>query len=104
MSQIPCPLSAAEVLQEYFLENRSRVLELAAFLDRLGRSRDAEQGRSDPRYLALLDALRRVAAAEPGLDLACQVQVCFSDPTSEPLDGSLGKSACGAWMGGWRCG
>ena len=30
-----CPMSGRQVVDDYFLENRTRVLELAAFLDRL---------------------------------------------------------------------
>ena len=33
------PLTAAQLIDEYFIENRTRLLEIAAFLDRLDRSR-----------------------------------------------------------------
>ena len=32
-------LNAAELTDEYFIENRNRILEIAAFLDRLDRDR-----------------------------------------------------------------
>jgi hypothetical protein len=38
------PLSARELVDEYFIENRTRLLEIAAFLDRLDRA--------DPVYSA----------------------------------------------------
>ncbi len=97
-----CPLSAERVLGDYFLDNRHRLLDVAAFLDRVDRCQDPQAARQDPRYQALLRAL--AAAAEPGdADRTRRVQECFSDPTTEPLASAAGmKGAFGAWMGGER--
>jgi hypothetical protein len=49
------PLPAATALDAYFLEARSKLLDLAAILDRIGRGRDAAAVAADPR----LDRIRR---------------------------------------------
>ena len=49
------PLPAAKALDAYFLEVRSKLLDLAAALDRIGRGRDAAQVDDDPR----LEKIRR---------------------------------------------
>ncbi len=43
------PLPAAKALDSYFLEARSKLLDLAAILDRIGRGRDAAALEKDPR-------------------------------------------------------
>jgi hypothetical protein len=49
------PLPAATALDTYFLEARSKLLDLAAILDRIGRGRDSATVHEDPR----LDKIRR---------------------------------------------
>ena len=49
------PLPAPQALDNYFLEARSKLLDLAAILDRIGRGRDAAGVSEDPR----LDKIRR---------------------------------------------
>lgn len=97
-----CPLSAERVLGDYFLDNRHRLLDVAAFLDRVDRCQDPAAARRDPRYGALLRALSVMIGPAEG-DRARRVQQCFSDPTDEPLASAAGlKGAHGAWMGGTR--
>ena len=43
------PLPAARALDQYFLEARSKLLDLAAILDRIGRGRDAGGANADGR-------------------------------------------------------
>jgi hypothetical protein len=43
------PLPATRALDHYFLEARSKLLDLAAFLDRVGRGENAEAVDADPR-------------------------------------------------------
>ena len=50
------PLSPKEVVDEYFIENRTRLLEIAAFLDRLDRADPAYAAR-DFRMQAFTDAV-----------------------------------------------
>ena len=49
------PLPAAEALDRYFLEARSKLLDLAGVLDRIGRGRGASDVDEDPR----LEKIRR---------------------------------------------
>lgn len=70
------PLPAGKALDTFFLEARSKVLDLAAILDRVGRGKDAAGIAADPR-------LKRLAAAvellrSPGDDRAERVQQVFS--------------------------
>ncbi len=43
------PLPSTKALDNYFLEARSKLLDLAAVLDRIGRGRDASANDNDPR-------------------------------------------------------
>jgi hypothetical protein len=49
------PLPAAKTLDSHFLEARSKLLDLAGILDRIGRGAEASEVASDPR----LDKIRR---------------------------------------------
>ena len=51
------PLPAATALDTYFLEARSKLLDLAAILDRIGRGRDAASLTEDPRLERIRSAL-----------------------------------------------
>jgi hypothetical protein len=87
-------LSAKDLVDEYFIENRTRILEIAAFLDRLDRA-DAAYPAQDFRMRAFADAL----AALNRPDRLDRIQVVLSDPTTEPLPALDRKSAVGAWSG-----
>jgi hypothetical protein len=56
------PLSAKDLVDEYFIENRTRILEIAAFLDRLDRA-DAAYPAQDFRMRAFADALAAPTAS-----------------------------------------
>jgi hypothetical protein len=51
------PLPAAKALDAYFLEARSKILDLAAILDRIGRGAGASGVDHDPRMERLRQAL-----------------------------------------------
>jgi hypothetical protein len=51
------PLAAAVVLDRYFLEARSKLLDLAAILDRISRGPGASAGDADPRLEKIRQAL-----------------------------------------------
>lgn len=93
--QRSCPLAMKQIMQEYFIENRTRVLEIAAFLDRLDRSSDEEPSSEDFRMMAFRRALMVLASSDP--DKIGQIQLIFSDPTTEPKAKLDTKSAAGAW-------
>ena len=93
-SQAPgCPLSGTQIVDEYFIENRTRLLEIAAFLDRLDRA-DADHAVQDFRMQAFRDAID--ALGTPG-DRLTRIQLLLSDPTTEPLAHLDRKSALGAF-------
>lgn len=64
--KLPCPKGGAELLDMYYLEIRSHLLEAGAILDRLERSPDWESIKDDPRLQKLRGALD--VLAEPGAD------------------------------------
>jgi hypothetical protein len=88
-----CPLSGTQIVDEYFIENRTRLLEIAAFLDRLDRA-DADRAVQDFRMQVFRDAID--ALGTPG-DRLNRIQLLLSDPTSEPLEHLDRKSALGAF-------
>ena len=51
------PLPAAQALDRYFLEARSKLLDLAAILDRIGRGQGAQGVDIDPRLEKVRQAL-----------------------------------------------
>jgi len=98
MNENTCPLEAPHLLDRYFLESRARVLELAAFLDRVDRARDPETARQDFRYRALIRAIGLLVEAGGGR--AAAVLEALSDPTSGLRETSSGLGpAAGAWKG-----
>ena len=67
-------MTRQQILDLYFMDARSKLIDLAAFLDRVDRG----EGEPD-RAKAVLDSL--------------------SDPTTEPIGKAPGKGAVGAWPG-----
>ena len=90
------PLTAAQLIDEYFIENRTRLLEIAAFLDRLDRT-DAVSAENDFRIKAFTEAVD--ALSGPGERLT-RIQLLLSDTTTGPLERLDRKSARGAYDGG----
>lgn len=91
---LPCPMTGAQLVDEYFIENRTRLLDLAAFLDRLDRAADSAVD-ADFRMQAFRETVRVLSGLNG--DRVEQIQMIFSDPTAEPADGLDRKSACGAY-------
>ena len=87
-------LTVSQITDEYFIENRNRVLEIAAFLDRLDRA-DPDRASRDFRVRAFADAL--AALSQKGPDYVLQIQRIFSDPRTEPMAELDRKSAQGAY-------
>lgn len=100
---IPSPKTGRELVDEYFIENRTRVLEVAAFLDRLDRAAVGDAARDagrDFRVRLFRDALGVLAeggAADGAAPRVERIQRLFSDPTTEPLAQLDQKSARGAY-------
>ena len=92
MASQPSPLTRSQLIDEYFIENRTKLLDLAAYLDRLDR---AGTGQPDFRMEAFEKALQALCSPTP--TRLREVQLIFSDPTSEPRAALDQKSAVGAY-------
>jgi hypothetical protein len=77
----------------YFAEARSKLIDLAAFLDRIERS----EGMDDFRLKSLRAAIKELGTSGP--EKTKQILLLLSDPTTEPVAKAGGKSASGAWPG-----
>jgi hypothetical protein len=82
-----------QVVDLYFMEARAKLIDLAAFLDRVDRA----PGTDDFRMAAFRQALLDLPASNP--DRAKRVLVGLSDPTTAPLPAATTKAASGAWPG-----
>lgn len=86
-------MTRQQVLDLYFMDARCKLIELAAFLDRVDRA----SGDADFRLAEFRRALQHLADAAPGRAEA--VLKSLSDPTLEPVERAPGKGAVGAWPG-----
>jgi hypothetical protein len=97
MTHVPgIPLTRHQVIEMYFLEHRAKVLDIAAFLDRLDRAAPGAPGAADDfRIAALRRALAIVADGHP--ERARRILETWSDATDEPIPSAAGmKGAYGA--------
>ncbi len=87
------PLTQRQLIDEYFMEHRTKILDLAAFLDRMERAseRNAED---DFRYVAFRQALRELSSEQPGR--VERVQMMLSDRSTELMEERDQQSAFGA--------
>lgn len=77
----------------YFMDARSKLIDIAAFMDRVQR-----EGKTDDfRYHAFLKGLSTLTDSES--NKAEAVLRSFSDPTRELIPAATTKAACGAWPG-----
>jgi len=79
------------MLDLYFVDARARLIDIAAFLDRVERAEGTEEFRVE----AFRRALKELE--KPGADRARRVLLALSDPTREPAAKASGKGACGAF-------
>ena len=86
-------MTRQQVLDLYFVDARHKLIDVAAFLDRVQRAK----GTDDFRVKAFRQALTQLGKHKP--DKARQVLLAFSDPTKKPIKKALGKGATGAWNG-----
>jgi len=84
-------MTREQILDLYFMDARSKLIDLAAFIDRVERA----EGKEDFRMAAFRRALGGLQTSAP--DKAKEVLLAFSDPTSEPIAVATTKAACGAW-------
>ena len=86
-------MSREQVIEAYFLEHRAKLIDIAAFLDRVDR---AGGGGDDFRLAAFRQAL--AVCLDGKSERARRVLEVFSDPTGDLLASAQGmKGACGAY-------
>lgn len=86
-------MTRQQVLDLYFMDARCKLIELAAFLDRVERG----AGQEDFRIEAFRRAMKELEGKEP--NRAEKVLLAFSDPSTEPIAAATTKAACGAFPG-----
>ena len=87
-------MTRQQVLDLYFMENRAKLIDLAAFLDRVDRA----SGDADFRLDAFKQAMSELNSGQP--KRAKKVLLSLSDPTTDPIEKAPGKGAVGAWPAG----
>jgi hypothetical protein len=86
-------MTRQQILDLYFLDARHKLIELAAFLDRLERA----DGKDDFRLKSFRAALGELNSRKK--EKAKNVLLAFSDPTTKPIFKAEGKGAVGAFRG-----
>ena len=86
-------MNRQQILDLYFLDARHKLVELAAFLDRVERAK----GTDDFRLKSFRAAIAKLAGKKK--NKAKNVLLAFSDPTTQPIAKAAVKGACGAWNG-----
>jgi hypothetical protein len=84
-------MTRQQILDLYFLDARHKLIELAAFLDRVERA----GGPDDFRLKDFREALAHLGGKKR--HKARAVLLTFSDPTLKPVAKAEGKGAIGAW-------
>lgn len=87
------PMTREQVIDRYFMDARCKLIDIAAFLDRVERS----TGKDDFRLKAFKEAIGELSGKKK--KKAERVLLAFSDPTTEPIAKAPGKGACGAYPG-----
>lgn len=83
-------MNRQQVLDLYFLDARHKLIDLAAFMDRVDRA----GGEADFRFKSFEKALAILEKCDG--NKAAAVLNAFSDPSIEPISVATNKAACGA--------
>jgi hypothetical protein len=83
-------MTRQQVLDLYFMEARSKLLDIAAFMDRMERA----TGEEDFRMKAFRKALESLDAKK---NRAEKVLLSLSDPSKAPIERATTKAASGAF-------
>src|SRR4051812_16481402 len=86
-------MTRQQILELYFMEARAKLIDLAAYMDRMERG----EGEEDFRMPAFRLALQELNTG--GADRAKRVLLALSDPSTEPIPAATTKAASGAWKG-----
>ena len=85
-------MTRQQVLDLYFMDARCKLIDLAAFMDRMERA----SGEEDFRMAEFRKAVRELDGKK---NRAERVLLALSDPTPEPIPAATTKAACGAYPG-----
>jgi hypothetical protein len=85
------PPAAVNLVDLGFMDSRSKLIDLAAFLDRVQRAGQED----DFRVQALKNAMQLLSLNEP--KRAREVLLSFSDPSTEPIAKATMQGAIGAF-------
>lgn len=88
-----CPLTGPQVVDQYFMEHRAKLLDLAAFLDRLDRALPPD-GRGDGRVRAIRRAILLLVDGEG--ERVRRILELLSDHSAEPIPAAHTQAALGA--------
>ncbi len=88
------PPTTVNLVDLGFMDSRSKLIDLAAFLDRVQRA--GQDG--DFRVQALKNAIGLLSKNEP--QRAKEVLLSFSDPSTEPIEKATMQGAIGAFKTG----
>jgi hypothetical protein len=92
-AKLPLPAAGARAIIEHgFVPARAKLIDIAAFLDRVERYGSAD----DFRCAALREAAALLVDGKP--ERARRILESLSDPTTVPDEKSTGKAALGAWQ------
>lgn len=91
-----CPMSQQALIDEFFIEHRVHILEIAAFLDRLDRALD-QNAVHEFRYRAFRQAVAELTSSKPGR--VERVQMLLSDRDVRLLEERDQQNAWGAAPG-----
>jgi len=83
-------MTRQQVLDLYFMDARSKLIDLAAFMDRVDRASGPEDFRMKAFRKALEELKQKTGRAEA-------VLLSLSDPTTQPIPAATTKAAAGAW-------
>jgi hypothetical protein len=85
-------MTRQQVLDLYFMDARAKLLDLAAFMDRVDRADGDEDFRMQAfrKTIAVLNAKKNRAE---------KVLLSFSDPTKQPIPAATTKAASGTYPG-----
>ncbi len=86
-------MTRQQILDLYFIDARHKLIDLAAFMDRVARA----EGEDDFRMEAFRAALKELSRNNQ--EKAKQVLLAFSDPSTRPIAKASVKGATGAWPG-----
>ena len=85
-------MTRQEILDLDFIDARHKLIDIAAFLDRVDRYEGVDDFRVDAFHLAMSELRKRQPEA------AKRVLLSFSDLSEDPIQSATTKAASGAWQ------